>query len=1298
MIPVIQNAFVSGELSPSFLGHTDKPQYRNGASTMRNMFVRYTGGASSRAGLAYVGMCKQAAPNAGGTATTNPPKLYNFQFNINQGFALEFGDQYMRIISKGGYVIEATQNVTAITNANPGVVTIANHGYSNGDWVFGSGIGGLTTFNSLTWIVQNATTNTFTLTDLFGNIVNTTSSPLFSSGGTFARIYTVVSPYAAVDLPYLKVVENANLMTLTCVNQLTQATYPPYALQRVTNLNWTFTQISFASPITAPSGVMVNATASTTKDTWYSYEVTAVDLNGNESVPSVAVDVQNNDISINAGSNTITWSSGPSNATSYNIYSATPAYNTGSDPGFAGVPYGLIGSATGVQFIDTNIVPDFTTPPPIHENPFATNNLYPGVAQYFQQRLVYANSISEPDTYNMSQPGSYNNFDSAIPTVDSDAITGTPWGVQVNGIQFMIPTITGLLTFMGNGVWMINGGNSVAITPADQNAQAQSQIGCSATVPPLFIGLHVLYVQAKNSIVRDIAYNFLYNVFTGEDITIFSNHLFLGYTISQWAYSEEPYKVVWGVRNDGKMLSLTYIKEQQIQGWARHDTNGLFTSVCSVIEPPINEDVSFSIEPPIDAVYTMVQRYIVGTPTAPAGVWAYYAERMNNRIWQNIEDCFCVDAGLFYPLTNPSATLTPAATNGTNNISDTNIISGGSGYTSATAIAIDSTGEGTGATFTVTTSGGVITAVTPVSQGRNYTAGATTIKISDGAGTGAIVQPIITNNVLFTSSAAVFNQTQYIYVTNRTDSSVSVIDPNSFNVIKTILVGSFPEGIAVSPNGAEVWVVNTGSKSISIINTVSLSVVATISVGTNPEAIAFIPNGTKVYVVDVIPSGKIWPINVASRTVGSAIAISGEPLNICVLPNGVTAYVSNNNSGKVTPITVATDTAGTQISVGSYSPDIVASPDSSTVYVPNQNNGTVSVITTASNTVTATISLGGGTFNPNGLAITPNGQFLYVCILNETMQVIATATNTVINTISLIPGGTSNFPAITPDGLYIYVPISTSGIVVHFVQVISIQTGAIVSLINVGSNPLQVAIPSTSTASIGAVGDVIRVDGGRATISQYISSTQVMANVTQPLTQTIPNDPNNMPIPAISGTWSISRPTMTVSGLNHLEGMTVTGLADGGVINPQVVTGGEITLQTPASAIVVGLPYMAQCQTMYMDTQEQVTVQGRRKTIQAITARLEASRGIQVGTNQPDASAQPNQVTVAWTNMKEDKERNNLITAGSAIPLYTGDTIPILVPGDWATNGQLAVQQIYPLPLNLLAVIGWGSTGDTPSP
>lgn len=1142
---------------------------------MRNMFVSYKGGAISRAGYQYVGMCKQGAPNNGGTSTNNPPRDINFQYNINQGFALEFGDQYMRVKFQGAYVTETGTNISAATNANPLVITDNAHGYANGDWLYITNMGGMTQLNGLTWVVTNKTTNTYRLTDLFGNAVDSTAFGVYTSGGTAARIYTVVSPYAAIDLPYLKFTQSANTMNLACWNQQTNTEYPPYNLQRIAQTNWVFTQVSFVAQISPPINVVSTATNSTTQNTWYSYVVTAVDALGNESSASLNTDVLNNDIAVNAGSNTIQYSN-VVNAVTYNIYAAIPAFTTTpfANPGFIGVTYGLIGTSFGQQFIDTNIAPDFTRTPPLHSNPFArgaindvvptasgsglvqstttytittstgsgfvgqpivqngnlvgfniqnsgenyantdtmailtgattatgtytftanpTNNqnivlngvvwtfvttpsapaqtkigidlatslmqlafdlslsnnsaltvasysivtgtqlnvkygqmgvagnsytlaagtyggvvsgatlsggsngtlssaevsltigpqtgTYPGVVQYFQQRLVYADTIAQPDTYFMSRPGLYANFDASIPTVDSDSITGTPWGVQVNGIQFMIPTITGLLTFMGNGVWLISGGSSIAITPSNQNAQAQAQIGCSAILPPLFINLHILYVQAKNSTVRDIAYSFLYNVFQGTDITVFSNHLFFGYTLVQWAYAEEPFKIIWAVRNDGVMLSLTYVKEQEIEGWARHDTNGFFVGVCSVIEQPATEGISLNIEPPTDAVYAITKRYITGQ-----GVWVYYSERANNRIWKNVEDSFCVDAGLVLPLAYPDATLTPVAVRGTSNISATIPLNGGHNYTNPSALAFDSTGMGTGATFSVTIFEGAITSITPISQGQDYTVGATQIIITDSTGADAIFQPIITNNVVFIASSPVF----------------------------------------------------------------------------------------------------------------------------------------------------------------------------------------------------------------------------------------------------------------TSD----------------------------------------------------MVGSIIRVDGGKATITTYVSDIQVIADITQTLTNVITDDPNSMPIPAIPNTWSIGNPITVVRGLNHLEGMEVTGLADGGVIVPQIVTDGAITLQNAASCVTVGLPFICQLQTFYLEVPAQTTAQGKRANISAVTVRVQDSRGFSCGVNQPDASFQPNNATIPWIGMKEVKERNALINAGSNIPLFTGDTTPQLVLGEWNERKQVAIQQINPLPLTVNALIPRLNLGD----
>ncbi len=1060
----IQNGFAAGEMSPRLFGRTDLAKYHIGCSTLRNFYVDYRGGASSRAGLAYIGMCKQAAPNSGGTSTNNAPRDIPFQFSIDQGYALEFGDLYMRIKSDGAYVTEASNAITGITKANPGVFTYTNTNYSlsNGDWIYIASVGGMTNFNGLTWIVTGLSGSNFSVTDLFGNAIDTSAFAAYTSGGTLARIYTKIAPYNAIDLPFLKFTQSADTMTLTCVNQETNTEYPSYELVRNGATNWTFTADSFASSISAPTGISVTANSSAATSTYYSYVVTSVGrATGEESVASTVGTVKNNDISINAGSNIITWT-GTTAASSYNVYAATPSYNV---PVPVGASFGYLGTAFGTQFVDTNIIADFTTVPPVHSDPFARGSIasvtplstggsytqstisynlgtstgtgavivpvvvngnavsyivqnggknyaltdvinitdggsghgatatlnigpetgtYPGTCAYYQQRRAYAYTLNEPDTYFMSQPGAFNNMDSSIPTTDSDAIIGSPWAQQINGIQFLVPMPGGLVILTGKGAWQLNGGTNAAITPADQTATPQAYNGCNSHIPPIVVNYDILYVQAKGSIVRDLSYNFFVNIYTGTDMTVLSEHLFNFHQLQQWAYAEEPYKIIWVVRDDGVMLSLTYLKEQDVYGWARHDTNGLFIGACSITEPPV------------DSVYVITQRYIQGQ-----NAWVYYSERMDNRNWETVEDCFCVDAGLSLPLTYPNAILTPAAADGTNNISAINLISGGTGYTSPTVSAVDPTATGSGFSATLTVVGGVITGYSISNQGQDYQPG-TQLEISDTTGRNGALSPLITNNVTFTASSGIFT----------------------------------------------------------------------------------------------------------AGNVGDVIRIG------------------HNN----------------------------ASPSSS-------------------------------------FSTTPSG-------------------------------------------------------------------------------------------------------GGKAVITSYVSSTQVVANIIQAITNVVPNDPFDTPVPVNPNYWSLSTPVDTISGLNHLEGMEVAILADGSVVSNQIVANGAISLPASYSLVTVGLPFTAQLQTMYLDPPSPTTVQGKRKNLQAVTVRVENTRGISVGTNQVDASTQPNGQAPDWTKMYEMKQRNATQAPGSPIPLYTGD-LRELVGGDWSKPGQIAIQTNYPIGCNILAVVPEFSVGDT---
>ncbi len=119
----------------------------------------------------------------------------------------------MRVYRNGAQVLNATaKTITAITKANPGVLTSNSHGFSNGDEVYIVSVGGMTELNGRNYRVANSTTNTFTLTDLYGTAINTTSFTTFTSGGTATEIFELASPYPEAVLFDVRFVQSADTM------------------------------------------------------------------------------------------------------------------------------------------------------------------------------------------------------------------------------------------------------------------------------------------------------------------------------------------------------------------------------------------------------------------------------------------------------------------------------------------------------------------------------------------------------------------------------------------------------------------------------------------------------------------------------------------------------------------------------------------------------------------------------------------------------------------------------------------------------------------------------------------------------------------------------------------------------------------------------------------------------------------------------------------------------------------------------------------------------------------------------
>ncbi len=641
---VIQTSFSAGELAQSILARTDLAAYHQGLANCRNFFVDYRSGISSRQGTDFVLQARSLGS-----------MLVPFSVSTTVNYVIEFGDFYCRFINNNGSVLESPFSISSITNASPAVATVPTAPWSTGDWIFITGVVGMLAINNRYYQVSSNIGGLVTLNDVNGNPIDSTTFGTYSSGGTASRVYTIPSPYAATDLyptttnPGLKFAQSVSVLYITHPN------YPPTTLSFLAPTNWVFASVPFGTPVPTPTGptlsVSIVTPPSTAVNTTYQYAITAVDGTGQESIPVLTSQVTvNGNIGTTAGTATIGWNS-VIGAVSYNIYKAQVSY-TGTIP--SGVAFGFVGDATGTSFIDSNILPDFTTSPAFTNSfPFNANN--PGAVSFFQQRVYYAGSTTFPATFWASQPGAFNNFDSSNPIQSSDSITGTIVSNQLNQIRHMLPMPGGLIFLTGRAAFTLTTGqganSTLAVTPLNATVMPQAYNGAS-DVKPIVVNEDIIYIQAKGSIVRDLAYNIYAAIYTGTDISVRSNHLFFQHTISQWAYAEEPFKLIWCIRDDGILLSLTFMKEQQITGWARHDTLGLFKSVIAIQEGQV------------DAPYFIVRR------TLPNGTQVEWIERMMERnLTYGAEDSWAVDAGVRSSLGTPAATINISGSSGSVSIS-----------------------------------------------------------------------------------------------------------------------------------------------------------------------------------------------------------------------------------------------------------------------------------------------------------------------------------------------------------------------------------------------------------------------------------------------------------------------------------------------------------------------------------------------------------------------------------------------------------------------------------------------------
>lgn len=575
MANVTQRSFAAGEVGPVMWARADLQRYGEALKTNRNAVVMRTGGLETRGGFGFCGRTKNAGADLAVFAS--------IKIGADLSFVVEFGAGYVRFIRGGAYITTGAQTWNVADSFTPGLIVTAT---APGGYVC-----------------------------ILAHTGSAATEPgIGASWQTYWRllpesIYEMATPYLVAELGDLQAQQFPNELVVV---------HPNHAPIRFTYLGaiaqpWTSGTVDWAADPNQPSNIALTGVLGT----GVTYSVTRI-VNGIETTAaSISGEVLSlpqspaaMGVALLSNPKTLTWNGGLGAAAAdqnqtWAIYGTIPN----------GPTYLLLkGKLTYPSVIDngglwSNGTQGVASPPaPVS---FSAVDRRPSAIATHQQRMLLGGSNAEPDVTFASQSGLPFGFGQSTPIEDSDALSWRTVGRSAIQIRHLISIGESLLCFTDEGIDILLGGSDGILRPGEPNPQKLSYIPCS-NLRPIAIDDVALFVHEHGGQIYEVSPRQRSERGVLE-LSMGANHLLDGHSIVSWCFQRTPHSIVWMVRDDGVLLSLTYATDTDVIGWARHDTLGAFESVACIAEEGR------------DAVYAIVRRTVNFTPVR-------YVERLEDRL------------------------------------------------------------------------------------------------------------------------------------------------------------------------------------------------------------------------------------------------------------------------------------------------------------------------------------------------------------------------------------------------------------------------------------------------------------------------------------------------------------------------------------------------------------------------------------------------------------------------------------------------------------------------------------------
>lgn len=408
----------------------------------------------------------------------------------------------------------------------------------------------------------------------------------------------VASPYAEADLAAIKKTQSADILYLFQPDFMTRK------LQRTSHVDWTLTKLALIDGPYLDENT--TATTLTPSGTTGAITITASAVTGiNDGQGFLSTDVGRL-VRINHSG---TWG------------------------------WAEITGVTSTTLVDADVKGDFasaTASSAWRLGLYSDTTGYPVHGVFHQQRLWLGGAKVQPNRFDGSKTADFENFTPGAN--DDDAITYVLDADQVTAIRWLASSDVLIVGTAGHPFKVTSGQSNPTLTPTNIEARPATRRRC-ADAEPLPLSNVILFLQRAGASsggrkLRELVFSLENDSYVAPDLLRRAEHLAnRSKRITELAYQEEPWSIVWAVRSDGALLGFTYEREEQVTAWHPHPLGGggVVESIATI--PGGGED----------ELWAVVKRTINGAT-------ARFIERLDPFFDDDtlFEDAFFVDAGLSY--------------------------------------------------------------------------------------------------------------------------------------------------------------------------------------------------------------------------------------------------------------------------------------------------------------------------------------------------------------------------------------------------------------------------------------------------------------------------------------------------------------------------------------------------------------------------------------------------------------------------------------------------------------------------